>query len=171
MKLSLLTILVSSGLWAATQTSTATFQSGRVANTVLSVGPSLHINGDANGKALPGLNFTAVTTAAPGVPLYIGVDTGFFFDNDPKFNGVLPVLGTMYYEFPTGAAVRPVLGVCAGPAFGLGDNQHSARFAMLIKPGLNIHMAETVGLTIESKVGNIGSTFIYMPQIAANFTL
>lgn len=173
MKLTLVTLLfVSSGVWAATsQTSTGTYATGRVANTVLGVGPALHINGDVKGKALPGMNFTAVTTAAPGVPLYVGVDAGFFFNNDPKFNGVLPVLGTMYYEFPTGASVRPVLGVCAGPVFGLGDNQDSARFSMLIKPALNIHMAETVGLSIESKVGVIGSTFVYLPQISAHFTL
>ncbi len=168
--LSIAALLAASSLMAApTGSSSANFSTHSVPNTVLSVGPALNIQGA--GKALPGLNFTAVTAAAPGVPLYIGVDAGFFFNNEPNFNGVLPVLGTMYYEFPTGAATRPMLGVSGGPVFGIGENQESARFGMLLKPGLNIRMADTVGITIESRIGVFGSTFVYLPQVSAHFML
>lgn len=159
--------LVTTALMAAPMGSSSVH--GTVANTVLSVGPALDIRGA--GKALPGMNFTAVTSAAPGVPLYVGVDAGFFFNNEPKFNGELPVLGTMYYEFQTGGSIRPVLGVSGGPVFGVGDNAESARFGMLMKPGVNIRMAETVGVSIESRIGVFGSTFVYLPQVAAHFNL
>lgn len=169
--ISAVALLIGSTVFAAPAGSSSVTYSepSSVANTMLSVGPALEIQG--SDKALPGFNFTAVTSAASGVPLYVGAEAGFFFTNDPKFNGVLPVMGTMFYEFPTGAATRPFLGVSAGPVFGVGENQTSARFGMLLKPGLNIKMAPTVGLTIESRIGVFGSQFVYLPQVAAHFTL
>lgn len=164
-----LAFLVSTGLVAAPAgSSSVSFSPTHVAKTILSVGPAIDIPG--SNKALPGMNFTAVTSAAPGVPLYVGVDAGFFFKNDP-FIGELPILGTLYYEFVTGGATRPVLGVSAGPVFGVGNNPESARFGMLLKPGVNIRMADTVGLTLESRIGVFGSQFVYLPQISASFAL
>ncbi|MBI3295939.1 MAG: hypothetical protein HYZ71_14530 [Deltaproteobacteria bacterium] len=173
MKMMSIVALMAAGyvMAAPVTTTSGSFAPGHIANTVLAIGPAIQIPGAS--KALPGIEFSAVTAAAPSVPLYVGVDASFFFTTDTanKFVGSLPILGTMYYEFQTGGAVRPKLGVSAGPVFGIGDNQQSARFGMLATPALHIRMAETVGITIESKIGVFGSEFVYMPQVAAHFAM
>lgn len=137
--------------------------------TILSVGPALEIPGE--GKALPGFSFSAATPVSSTVPLYVGADAGFYLDTADKFKGNIPVMAVMYLEFATGGRVHPLLGVSAGPVFGVGEGQKSVQFGMLLKPGLNISLSNDIDLNIESRLGVYGSTFVYLPQIAASFTI
>ena len=139
--------------------------------TTITVGPSLNIPGA--GGALPGFAFTAATNVAHDVPLYVGADSGFYFTGAPTFHGQVPVLATMYFEFvsTSNPRVRPLLGVSAGPTFGVGEGQQAAQFAMFAKPGINIQLADGIDLNIESRLGVVGSTFTYLPQVAASFAM
>ena len=137
--------------------------------TNISIGPAMYIPG--GDTALPGFALSIATPATGDYPLYVGVDTGFYFATGAEFAGNIPVLATMYIEFAHGSKVSPLMGVSAGPSFGVGRDARPAVFGMVFKPGLNISLSNSLSLNIESRVGVLGSTFVFLPQITAAFLL
>ena len=134
--------------------------------TSVNFGPSMLIPGA--GSAYPGFALSFAIATNLEIPLYVGVDTGYYFETSPTYGGHLPLMATMYAEFTPASKIRPIIGVSAGPTFGI---SRPTVFGMLLKPGVNVHVTSSIEVNIESRVGVLGSTLVFMPQIAACFAL
>ena len=120
--------------------------------------------------ALPGVDI-GIAGRIASAPLYLGGDLSLLFHAaDPSFV-IMPILGTLYYQFEPYGAVHPLLGVLAGPVISTGGGFSTVRMGVLMRPGMNIEIGRTAALNIEPRFGVLGDAFVFAPQVGATFAM
>lgn len=135
---------------------------------VVNVAPAIMVT---SGPALPGVNLELTARIIRSVNLYGGVVSGGYFFTAETFGAVIPLLPTAYFEFSPSPKVHPILGVALGPVIGAGNSTTAVRFGMLFRTGMNIYLAPDIALNVEPRLGVIGSSFTFIPQLGATFAL
>jgi hypothetical protein len=135
--------------------------------TVINVDGSLVVGG---GQALPGFDLGLSTRLASDAPLYIGADFGVYVSTASPSFALIPILGSLYYQFEPYSSVHPLLGVLVGPTISTGGGYSDVNFEALVRPGLNIALGST-SLNMEARFGVIGPNFVFAPQIGATFAM
>lgn len=106
--------------------------------------------------------------------LFVGFESGLRFWRWTEPNGSLgtitvPLLATAYIRPDLKGGVSPFLGASIGPdiVFSISnldglENRVDTNFAKLVRFGLDIS-----NIRLETKIGDIGGAFVWMPQISA----
>lgn len=157
------------------------------------VGPGLALYDGGTGWAV---NFGALTPAYEGSPLFVGADLGI--DRWSTSVTQIPnasvsasstafqLLPTAIYRFDIAQApsLHPYVGLSFGPNIlvGRGSTTVNGQPAVdkssttlyietLFRPGVFTSLTDSVALQIEPKLGLLGSTFIFLPQVNAFFRI
>ncbi len=116
-------------------------------------------------QRLTGWSISSALMAKPldDQPLFVGGEVGLGF-----FSGqtVLSLLPTALYGFDVGwANAHPYLGVAIGPALSFESSRDNRiLFEFLVRPGMQFDVAKNMFLTLEPKLGWLGSDFLFLPQ-------
>jgi len=139
------------------------------ANAVVHIGPGAMVAGAAVG---PGVGIAVARKIAQRAPVYLGLDSGMFFQASPDLNVIVPLLPMVYYRFGgAGAQLIPTLGLALGPVFSVGANAKFLDFMMLVTPGFQFHLDNEMDLFFRTSVGIRGSVITFFPQLGATFKL
>ena len=129
----------------------------------LTVAPAIIV---AHGAA-PGVNVQLSAKVLRDAPLFVTVDLGPFFETGYYGGVVFPILFGAEYQFDLpGTTVHPLIGVNLGPVV-----YRYTVFGMLIRPGLNIDLAHNLQFNIETRLGAMGSAFVFMPVFGLRFQI
>lgn len=151
---------------------------------LLSAGPSFSLLSGASGF---GLSLSALFRVVN--PVYVGLETGYFSwsgSGYSSFSGpvsaslsAVPVLASALYRH----ALRPDLGLYGGlslgfaiasadaSGFGMTFQGSGALFQIHVRPGIEYAVSSTVALFFETKLGLLGSAFLFAPQLGVTVAL
>ncbi len=139
--------------------------SGSEEGTLMNLGAGFLIGG---GSAAPGVGVGFSTRITSRAPVYLGVDTGSYFYSSP-FAWVIPIMPMVKYMFYGNTPFVPTLGLSMGPVFGIGSGVSAVSFGMFFKPGVQFNVNHDFNIFFEPRLGVIGSSFIFDPEISALF--
>lgn len=122
------------------------------------------------GSTLPGLTFSVGAMVAREVHLYVGGDFGMFFTTGP-FAMIFTVFPSAYFKIPAAPKFTPRIGLSLGPVFSTGGGLSAVRFGLLFKPGIDVMLSNKIALNFEGRLGVFDSSFVFIPQLGATFTL
>lgn len=114
---------------------------------------------------LGGLNFGINGRISNHNPLYLGAEAGAFISNTSPTYAILPLLGSLYYQFEPNEGVHPLLGVLAGPIIATGGTVPAVRMGLFFRPGINFEISKSAVLNIEARFGVLGSSFVFAPAL------
>lgn len=124
------------------------------------------------GDGLPGVDVRLNGRLNTEVPLYFGGEVGlFFFSNYAASGAVIPILGNLTTVFNSNRRIRPLLGASVGPVISTGSGYSTARFALLINPGVNFDLSREFSMNVLARFGVIGSTFVALPEVGLSFAI
>jgi len=126
------------------------------------------------GDAMPGIDAAVRGRLNSDVdlPLFLGAETGLFFFSSAGTSGaVVPILATLSTEFGATRNVHPVVGISAGPTLATGGGFSTARFTLLVNPGIYVDLNRSMALNLLVRLGVMGSTFVALPQVGLIFAI
>ncbi len=135
--------------------------------TVFQVGPGFQVSG---ASAIPGVGVGAARRLSAKMPLYLGIESGVFFNTIGLLTFQIPILPMVFYRFPINAEIVPTLGMGLGPLISFGGFNR-VEFMMMINPGFQFYLDTDMDLFFRSSLGIIGSSFAFYPQIGATFRM
>lgn len=142
-----------------------------------------------------GVNAGLDTQLDPELPFYLGLDLGYQvweIVHSKPFNRFsagqggqirsIHALPTFYYRFfvPSLPAIFPYIGLSLGPNFSEvttrgvnGENNEGWSFygELLLRVGFTVLGSKTFSMNIEPKVGWMGGSFIFLPQLNGVITI
>ncbi len=124
-----------------------------------------------DGQDAAGVNIGIAQRLEAATPLYIGAELGSFLTTGASTHVIFPLLGQAYYQLEFKSVVHPLIGVMAGPVISTGENDFTIDLGAFIRPGMNIELGRKAVLNLETRLGVIGSTFVFMPQVGAIFPI
>lgn len=114
----------------------------------------------------PGVGVTLVGKPFQGLPnVYAGLDTGLFIQTTPATSFLLPVMAVAYYRFPIAVAISPTLGVAVGGILGLGGSARFLDFMVMLNPGFQCTITDSLDLFFRSSLGLVGAAATFYPEL------
>ncbi|MBY0370864.1 hypothetical protein K2X33_09275 [bacterium] len=138
------------------------------ATAVVHVGPAFMVAGAAVG---PGVGIAIARRIAQRAPVYLGLDSGMFFQASPDLSIIVPALPMVYYRFGVNNQLTPILGLGLGPVLSIGASVKFLDFMMLLTPGFQFNLDNEMDLFFRISFGVRGSVVMFMPQLGATFRL
>ena len=133
----------------------------------VTAGSALAVSGKS---ALVGLEAGFGALLLPDMDLHVGADVGTFFTTGP-FATVLTLFPQVYRKWFVSDAVALRAGFAMGAVISTGAGLSAMRFGAWLKPGLDAKIDRDVYLNFEPKIGFIGSSFAFVPQLGITWFL
>lgn len=118
----------------------------------------------SNGSATPGAVIGLNTRLTERGPIYLGGEFGAFVATGTPSYAMFPLLASGYYQFELGTGVHPLLGAMVGPVFSTAAGS-SVQLELLFRPGFNFEVGRRFVINVEPRLGVIGSSFVFVPQL------
>ena len=97
---------------------------------------------------------------------------GFFFFSGTGSTGVvIPILASLSTEFDASNTVHPMIGISIGPTLSTGGGFSTARFTVLVNPGMRFDLGSATELNAQVRFGAVGSAFVVLPQLGISFAI
>jgi len=97
--------------------------------------------------------------------LYFGIDSGFFVQTAPGVGFLVPAVVMAYERFPMSRTIVPTLGMGMGIVLGFGNGNKLVEFMLLINPGFEFMLTQSVDLFFRTNVGLFGLNVTFYPQV------
>lgn len=123
------------------------------------------------GTGSPGFTAGILARLSPHLPIYGGAELGTYFLSLKSGGMALSMLPTAIYEWDEGGGWVVYLGLMTGPVVAFSEGESAWRLATLIRPGVRMPLVAGMDANIEVRMGFIGSTYYFLPQFGAAFTL
>ncbi len=137
-------------------------------NRVFHLGPGFLVAGST---ATPGAGVLFSGKVFKGMnEVYLGLESGIFFQTSASVSFLIPVLATVYYRFPSSSTVVPVIGAAAGVVLNVGGPSLLGLMFMG-SPGFYVNVTPKLDLLFRSALGLVGGAFNFYPHLAAVFYL
>ncbi len=148
--------------------------SGDDHNARFSVGPSF---GLLEGVAGVGASTSLVFRLKANLALYVGLESGFYHWSSGGVSiSSIPILPTLYYRVRiSGSNVTPYFGASVGISVTIGSlafygSASEIDFMGLARPGIEFELDRQTSFYVEPKLGIIGSTFVFLPNVGVTFS-
>jgi len=161
-------VILAAVLWASPTLAQARGKStaGNYKTWYMHFGPGMVFGGGTRF----GVDARLSTKIVESAPVYAGVDLGVYLTMSP-FTMMFPITPALYYKFYGNAHIIPTLGVALGPVIGVGGGNTAVEIALLFKPAMEFTVGNQTEFYFEPKLGLIGSTFVFMPNVGLIFRM